>query len=102
MSEDTFGPDFYTVEDEDGNQFELELIDSLEHNGILYHAFFPALPEDEDEIGEIDEEEVGLVLLKVVSENGEDILSSLDSEEEEEEIYDLFMVRFEEASQDED
>lgn len=102
MSEDTFGPDFYTVEDEDGNSFDLELIDTLEHNDTIYHAFFPAMPEDPDEMGEIDEDEQGLVLLKVIHENGEDILSSLDSEEEEEEIYDLFMVRFEEASEEED
>ena len=37
MSE-TFGPDFITVTDEDGNEFELELVDTLEHNGITYHA----------------------------------------------------------------
>ena len=29
MSE-TFGPDFITVTDEDGNEFELELVDTLE------------------------------------------------------------------------
>lgn len=93
--EDSFGPDFYTVEDEDGNVFELELIDTLEHNGTVYHAFYPAsAEEDEEEITDIDEEEEGLVLLKVVNENGEDILSSLDSDEEMEEVYELFMERF--------
>ena len=35
-----------TVTDEDGNEFELELIDSLEHNGITYHALFPAVGEN--------------------------------------------------------
>lgn len=99
--EETFGPDFYTIEDEDGNVFELELIDTLEHNGVIYHAFFPAEPEDDADIPEIDEEEDGLVLLKVIQENGEDILSSLDSDEEAEEIYELFMERFEEASEEE-
>ena len=47
MSE-TFGPDFITVTDEDGNEFELELVDTLEHNGITYHALFPAVAEDEE------------------------------------------------------
>ena len=37
MSE-TFGPDFITVTDEDGNEFELELVDTLEHNGITYRC----------------------------------------------------------------
>lgn len=93
--EDTFGPDFYTVEDEDGNAFELELIDTLEHNGVVYHAFFPATPEDEDEeVTDIDPDEDGLVLLKVIQEDGEDLLATLDTDEEIDEIYELFMERF--------
>lgn len=100
-AEEGFGPDFYTVEDEEGNQFELELIDTLEHNGILYHAFFPATPDDEEEeVKDIDEEEEGLVLLKMVEEDGEEILSSLDSDEEIDEIYELFMERFLEEEED--
>ena len=93
MSE-TFGPDFITVTDEDGNEFELELVDTLEHNGITYHALFPAVAEDE-ETGEpvdvdADDEEYGLVIMKTVEENGEELLSTLDSEEELNEIYQLF------------
>ena len=73
MSE-AFGPDFITVTDEDGNEFELELVDSLEYNGTTYHALFPAVEEDE-ETGEpkdidADDEEYGLVIMKVVEENG--------------------------------
>ena len=95
MSE-TFGPDFITVTD--GNEFELELVDTLEHNGITYHALFPAVAEDE-ETGEpvdvdADDEEYGLVIMKTVEENGEELLSTLDSDEEIEEVYNLFMERF--------
>ena len=97
MSE-AYGPDFITVTDEDGNEFELELVDTLEHNGVTYHALFPASQEDE-ESGEpvdvdADDEEYGLVIMKVVEENGEELLSTLDSDEEIEEIYNLFMERF--------
>ena len=67
MSE-AYGPDFITVTDEDGNEFELELVDTLEHNGVTYHALFPASQEDE-ESGEpvdvdADDEEYGLVIMK--------------------------------------
>ena len=84
--------------DEDGNEFELELVDTLEHNGVTYHALFPASQEDE-ESGEpvdvdADDEEYGLVIMKTVEENGEELLSTLDSDEEIEEIYNLFMERF--------
>ena len=94
MSE-AYGPDFITVTDEDGNEFELELVDTLEHNGVTYHALFPASQEDE-ESGEpvdvdADDEEYGLVIMKTVEENGEELLSTLDSEEELELVYQQFM-----------
>jgi len=97
MSEE-FGPDFITVTDEEGNEFELEMVDSLEHNGITYFALFPAVGEDE-ETGEpidvdADDEEFGLVIMKTIVEDGEELLSTPDSDEELEEVYALFMERF--------
>lgn len=97
MSEE-FGPDFISVTDEDGNEFELELVDSLEYNGITYYALFPAVEEDE-ETGEpvdvdADDEEYGLVIMKAIEENGEEILSTPDTDEELDEVYNLFMERF--------
>lgn len=84
-----FGPNFITVTDEDGNDIELELLDVLEHKGQTYMAFFPAVPEDEAEDEESDD--YGMVILKSIQENGEELLSTLDSEEELTEVYDLFM-----------
>ncbi len=88
MSEE-FGPDFITITDEDGNDIELELLDVLEHKGQTYMAFFPAVEEDADE----EDEEYGMVILKSIEENGEELLSTLDSDEELNEVYDLFMER---------
>ena len=85
MSED-FGPTFITVTDEDGQEIVLEFIDALEHNGQLYQAFFPAETEDDE-----DNPDNGLVILKVIREDGEDLLSTLDSDEELDAVYDLFM-----------
>ena len=94
--EENFGPDFITVTDEDGNDFELELVDTLEYQGVTYYAMFPAVEEDE-ETGEpkdvdADDEEYGLVIMKAIEENGEELLSTLDSEEELTEVYELFMA----------
>ena len=96
--EENFGPDFITVTDEDGNDFELELVDTLEHQGVTYYAMFPAVEEDEA-TGEpkdidADDEEYGLVILKVIEENGEELLSTPDSDQELDEVYELFMERF--------
>ena len=104
MSEE-FGPDFISVTDDEGNEYELELVDTLEHKGVTYYAMFPAVAEDE-ESGEpvdvdADDEEYGLVIMKAIVENGEEILSTLDSDEELNEIYDLFMERFFEEEDEE-
>ena len=84
MSED-FGPNFITLTDEDGNEFELEDIDALEVDGQTYMAFFPTVEE------EADEEDLGLVILKSIMVDGEEQLSTLDSDEELDRVYDLFM-----------
>mgnify|MGYP001438000042 FL=1 len=86
MSED-FGPTFITVTDEDGKELVLEFVDALEYNGQMYQAFFPAEIEGENE----DDPDNGLVILKVIHEDGEDLLSTLDSDEELEAVYEQFM-----------
>ena len=94
MSEE-FGPDFITVTDEDGNEFELEHLDTIEYNGQTYMAFFPAVEGEEAEDGSVKDvdldEEYGLIILKVIDVNGEEQLSTLDSEEELEQVYQQFM-----------
>ena len=95
MQED-FGPDFITATDEDGNDIELELVDALEHKGVTYMAFFPAVEEGADE----DSDDYGMVILKSITENGEDFLSTLDSDEELDEVYALFMERLFEDEED--
>ena len=84
MSED-FGPNFITLTDEDGNDIELEYVDAIEVDGQTYMAFFPTVDD------EAAAEDFGLVILKSVTENGEELLSTLDSDEELDKVYDLFM-----------
>lgn len=84
MSEE-FGPDFVTVTDEDGNEFELEHLGTLDHKGSTYMAFVPA---DMDE----DDEDFGLILLRVAEENGEQILADIDDQTELDEVYEQFMT----------
>jgi len=90
-----YGGDFVSITDEEGNEFELELLDILVVDDICYHAFVPA------EEAESDEEEVEIIILKAVEQNGEEILSTLDSEEELNRIYDLFMERLLEEEDEE-
>ncbi|MFB0921466.1 MAG: DUF1292 domain-containing protein [Oscillospiraceae bacterium] len=82
MNED-FGNDIITITDDEGNEYVLEHLHTLEHKGSFYMAF---LPTDIDE----DDEDYGLIILKVIVENGEEILGSIDDSDELEEVYELF------------
>lgn len=86
MSEE-FGPTFVTVTDEDGKEIELELVLPIEYNGQEYRVFLPAEVEGE----ELSEEDEGFIILKIVEEDGEQLLSTCDSEEELTAVYDLAM-----------
>ena len=48
MAED-YGSDFITIVDEDGTEFELEVLTSIEYNGETYLAVVLAGSEEEDE-----------------------------------------------------
>ena len=63
-------------------------MDALEVDGQTYMVFFPVVDDDADEEAA---EEYGLVTLKSVMENGEELLSTLDSDEEIDAVYNEFM-----------
>jgi len=84
---DELDPTFITITDEDGKEIDLEYVDAIEYNGHTYMAFFPAESEDENE----ENPDNGLIILKSVTEDGEDLLSTLDDEEELDAVYDVFM-----------
>ena len=84
---DELGPSIVTVIDEEtGEEIELEFVDALEHNGAIYRAFSP-VAESEDEEGE----DYGLIILKGETENGEELLVQIEDEDELNAVYDLFM-----------
>ena len=93
MSEE-YGPDFITLTDDEGNEFEVEHLDTLEYNGTVYMAFVPADMDEEDE-------DFGLILLKVVEKDGEELLADIDDENELDTVYEKFMeVLFEDEDEE--
>ena len=91
--EDGFGNDYLTIVDEDGNEFELELLDSFEMDDELYMAFVPT---DVDE----DSEDYGVIMLKAVEEDGEELLVEIEDEDEEESAFEVFLFRNPDESED--
>ena len=93
--EDQFGSDFITIVDEDGQEYELEVLSTLEYDGNTYLAVIPA--------GEHAEEfQLEVSILKSVEEDGEAILSAIENEEELQAVYDLIMDSLYEEEEDED
>ncbi|MBR0354673.1 MAG: DUF1292 domain-containing protein [Oscillospiraceae bacterium] len=85
MSE-AYGGDFITIIDDDGQEFELEVLDTMDYNGETYMAFLPA---DMDE----NDPDYGMIILRVVQdENGDDLYESIDDDEQLQDVYDHFMV----------
>ena len=78
-----YGSDFVTIIDEDGTEFELEILSTLEYNGETYMAVILA--------GSGEEEALDVSILKSVEEDGEPILCAIEDEGELEAVNDLIM-----------
>ena len=89
---DEFGSDFMTIVDEDGTEYELEVLSTLEYNGATYLAVIPAGNEEED---------YQISILKSVEEDdGDSILCAIEDEQELEAVYDLIMEELYEEEED--
>ena len=91
---DLYGSDFMTIVDEDGTEFELEVLSTLEYDGSTYMAVIPA--------GAEDTENLEVSILKSVDEDGEPILSAIEDEEELQAVYDLIMDELYAEDEDEE
>ena len=84
MSEE-FGDNFVTMVDENGEEFVLELLETIDYKDASYTAFLPA---DLDE----NDSDYGLVLLRnAVDENGEEVYDTIDDDDELDDVYEQFM-----------
>ena len=92
---DKYGSDYITIVDEDGEEFELEVLMSMEYQGSTYQAVIPAVDAEEDL-------ELEVSILKNVEEDGEIILCAIEDEQELETVYNLMMDALYEEEEDDD
>lgn len=93
---DQYGSDFITITDDEGKEYELEVLSTLEYNGCTYMAVIPAE-------GSQDTLQLEVNILKSIEEDGEPILCTIDDEQELEAVYDLIMDSlYEEDSEEEE
>ena len=81
---DEYGSDFLTIVDEDGKEYELEVLTTVEYNGQSYLAVIPAS-------GSEDELSMEVTILKSIEEDGEPLLCAIEDEAELQAVYDLIM-----------
>lgn len=83
----------FEVGDENGNLVKFELIDSMECNGVIYHAVIPA-----------DSDNDAFVVLKQIPDKEGLLIGTIDDDDEYEKIGNLFLERFadEDEADDED
>ena len=90
---DLFGDDFITITDEDGKEYELEVLCSVEYQGSTYLGVCPA--------GSEEDKELEVSVLKVTEEDGEELLVAVTDEDELSAVYDLLLNDYE-ADEDEE
>ena len=83
MSEE-FGSDFITIVDDDGQEFELEVLDTMDYKDQTFVAFLPANMDENDP-------DYGIIILRsVLDENGDELFESIDDDDELQDVYDHF------------
>jgi uncharacterized protein YrzB (UPF0473 family) len=94
--DDYYGSDFMTIVDEDGTEYELEILSTLEYNGETYLAVIPASDDSEPSDLQVS------ILKSVEDEDGEPILCAIEDDAELEAVYELIMEQLYEADEDEE
>ncbi|MBQ7836611.1 MAG: DUF1292 domain-containing protein [Clostridia bacterium] len=96
MADEIFESEIYTLTDDNGVESDFELIGTVELEGVTYYAL---IPYTEDEDAEVEEY---IVLRGEKDDNGEDILVSIDDDDEFDRVADIFDDEFSAAAFEED
>ena len=87
-----FGNDILTLEDDDGVEHTFEVLDAIDNGENRYMALSPVFDDPQESLDDSGE----LVILKVVTVDGQEFLETIEDEDEMDEIADIFMERLEE------
>ena len=83
MSEE-FGSDYITITDDDGTEFELEVLDTMDYKDQSFVAFLPANMDENDP-------DYGIIILRsIIDENGDELFESIDDDDELQDVYEHF------------
>ena len=87
--QEEYNPDIYTLTDEDGKDQAFELLDVMELEGERYFALIPYYEQPEESL----EDDGDLIVLKSQMTDGEEMMASIDDDDEYERVGKLFIER---------
>ncbi len=97
MSEMEMTPDIYTLVDEEGQEQAFELLDVLELEDERYFALIPYYENPEESL----EDDGDLVILKSEMVNDEEMMATIEDDEEYERVGAIFLERLDSMFDDE-
>lgn len=91
--QEEYNPDIVTLSDEEGHEFQFEVLDAVETDQGRYLALLPVYEKPEDMVEDSGE----LVVLKVFEEDGEEYYEEIEDDDEYETVADIFVDRLQDA-----
>lgn len=91
--QEEYNPDLVTLSDDQGNEYNFEVLDAVETDEGRYLALLPVYDKPEDMVDDSGE----LVVLKVFEENGEEYYEEIENDDEYETVADIFVDRLQDA-----
>lgn len=91
IKSEEYNPDLITLTDDEGKEYNFEVLDAIETDTARYLALLPQYEDPQamlDDSGE-------LVIVKVGEENGEEYFYEIDDDDEYETVADAFVDRLE-------
>ena len=89
MENNEYGNDIISLTDEEGNEYDFEILDRLETDNGDYVALLPVYDDPQKEIDESGD----LVIMKIGEEDGEEFFENIDDDDEYDTVADAFIAR---------
>jgi len=89
----------FTLQDEDGNDKDFEILDELEYEGSRYYALLPYYENVED-LDNKDEEDTEILLMRGIMEGDDEVLETIDDDDLFDKVAAMFDARMDEAEGD--
>ncbi len=91
IKDEEYNPDLVTLSDDDGKEYNFEVLDAIETDTDRYLALLPVYDDPQKMLDDSGE----LVIVKVVEEDGEEYYCEIEDDDEYETIADAFVDRLE-------